>query len=77
VNRADRFYLSITALLLVAAIAGGVMLAVQHSRNRACGNRLISNKSLHSKVESFISVVLWLTPASIPGKRVTPYRLFF
>jgi competence protein ComEA len=33
-RRADRFYLSITILLLIAAIAGGVMLAVQHSRSR-------------------------------------------
>jgi competence protein ComEA len=33
-SRADRFYLSITILLLIAAIAGGVMLAVQHSRSR-------------------------------------------
>jgi competence protein ComEA len=33
-SRADRFYLSITVLLLIAAIAGGVMLAVQHSRNQ-------------------------------------------
>jgi competence protein ComEA len=33
-SRADRFYLSITVLLLIAAIAGGVMLAVQHSRSQ-------------------------------------------
>jgi competence protein ComEA len=33
-SRADRFYLFITVLLLVAAIAGGVMLAVQHSRSQ-------------------------------------------
>jgi competence protein ComEA len=33
-SRADRFYLSIIVLLLIAAIAGGVMLAVQHSRNQ-------------------------------------------
>jgi competence protein ComEA len=33
-SRADRFYLSITILLLIAAIGGGVMLAVQHSRNQ-------------------------------------------
>jgi competence protein ComEA len=33
-SRADRFYLFITVFLLVAAIAGGVMLAVQHSRNQ-------------------------------------------
>ena len=33
-SRADRFYLFITVLLLVAAIAGGVVLAVQHSRNQ-------------------------------------------
>ena len=33
-SRADRFYLSITVLLLIAAIAGGVTLAVQHSRNQ-------------------------------------------
>jgi competence protein ComEA len=32
-NRADRFYLLITVFLLIAAIAGGVTLAVQHSRN--------------------------------------------
>jgi competence protein ComEA len=33
-SHADRFYLFITVLLLIAAIAGGVMLAVQHSRNQ-------------------------------------------
>jgi competence protein ComEA len=33
-SRADRFYLSITVLLLIAAIAGGVTLAVQHSRSQ-------------------------------------------
>jgi len=33
-SRADRFYLFVTVFLLVAAIAGGIMLAVQHSRNQ-------------------------------------------
>ena len=33
-NRADRVYLFITVFLLIAAIAGGIMLAVQHSRNQ-------------------------------------------
>lgn len=33
-SRADRFYLFATIFLLVAAIAGGVMLAVQHSRSQ-------------------------------------------
>ena len=33
-SRADRFYLFITVFLLVAAIVGGVMLAVQHSRSQ-------------------------------------------
>jgi competence protein ComEA len=33
-SRADRLYLFITVFLLIAAIAGGVMLAVQHSRNQ-------------------------------------------
>jgi competence protein ComEA len=33
-NRPDRFYLFITVFLLIAAIAGGVMLAVQHSRSQ-------------------------------------------
>jgi competence protein ComEA len=33
-NRADRLYLFITVFLLIAAIAGGIMLAVQHSRNQ-------------------------------------------
>ena len=33
-SRADRFYLFITVFLVIAAIAGGVMLAVQHSRNQ-------------------------------------------
>jgi competence protein ComEA len=32
-SRADRFYLFVTVFLAIAAIAGGVMLAVQHSRN--------------------------------------------
>jgi len=33
-SRADRFYLFITIFLLIAAIAGGVTLAVQHNRNQ-------------------------------------------
>ena len=33
-SHADRFYLFITVFLLIAAIAGGVMLAVQHSRSQ-------------------------------------------
>jgi len=33
-SRADRFYLFITVFLVAAAIAGGVMLAVQHSRSQ-------------------------------------------
>ena len=33
-SRADRFYLFITVFLLVAAVAGGIMLAVQHSRSQ-------------------------------------------
>jgi competence protein ComEA len=33
-SRADRLYLFITIFLLIAAIAGGVMLAVQHSRSQ-------------------------------------------
>jgi len=33
-SRADRFYLFVTVFLAIAAIAGGVMLAVQHSRNQ-------------------------------------------
>jgi len=33
-SRADRFYLFATVFLVIAAIAGGVMLAVQHSQNQ-------------------------------------------
>jgi competence protein ComEA len=33
-SRADRLYLFVTVFLAVAAIAGGVMLAVQHSRSQ-------------------------------------------
>jgi competence protein ComEA len=33
-SRADRVYLFITVFLFIAAIAGGVMLMVQHSRNQ-------------------------------------------
>jgi competence protein ComEA len=33
-SRADRFYLFVTVFLVVAAIAGGTMLAVQHSRSQ-------------------------------------------
>ncbi len=33
-SRANRFYLFVTVFLLIAAIAGGVMLAVQHSRSQ-------------------------------------------
>jgi competence protein ComEA len=33
-SRADRFYLFVTVFLVIAAIVGGVMLAVQHSRSQ-------------------------------------------
>ena len=33
-SRADRFYLFVTVFLVIAAIAGGVMLAMQHSRSQ-------------------------------------------
>jgi len=33
-SRADRFYLLITVFLVIAAIAGGITLAVQHSRSQ-------------------------------------------
>jgi len=33
-SRADRFYLFVTIFLLAAAIAGGIMLTVQHSRSQ-------------------------------------------
>jgi len=33
-SRADRFYLFVTVFLAIAAIAGGVMLAVQHSKSQ-------------------------------------------
>ena len=33
-SRADRLYLFVTVFLAIAAIAGGIMLAVQHSRNQ-------------------------------------------
>ncbi len=33
-GRVDRFYLSITVFLLIAAIAGGIMLGLQRSRNQ-------------------------------------------
>ena len=33
-SRADRFYLFVTVFLAIAAIAGGVTLAVQHNRNQ-------------------------------------------
>ena len=33
-SRADRFYLFVTVFLLAAAIAGGIMLAVQHSQSQ-------------------------------------------
>jgi len=33
-SRADKFYLFVTVFLVIAAIAGGVMLAVQHSQSQ-------------------------------------------
>ena len=33
-SRADKFYLFVTVFLFIAAIAGGIMLAVQHSRSQ-------------------------------------------
>ena len=33
-SRADRFYLFVTVLLVIAAIAGGITLAVQHSQSQ-------------------------------------------
>ena len=33
-SRADRFYLFVTVFLVIAAIAGGIMLALQHNRSQ-------------------------------------------
>jgi competence protein ComEA len=33
-SRADKFYLFVTVFLIIAATAGGIMLAVQHSRSQ-------------------------------------------
>jgi len=33
-SRADKFYLFVTVFLVIAAITGGIMLAVQHSRSQ-------------------------------------------
>ncbi|HXZ94315.1 MAG TPA: helix-hairpin-helix domain-containing protein [Dehalococcoidia bacterium] len=43
-SRANRFYLSIIVLLLIAAIAGGVTLVVQHSRNQPVAINLSQTK---------------------------------
>ena len=54
-SRADRFYLFITVFLVIAAIAGGVMLAVQHSRNKPVEIVLSQTESPELSGEIYIS----------------------
>jgi competence protein ComEA len=54
-SRADRFYLSVTVLLLIAAIAGGVTLAVQHSRSQPVAINLSQREPPEQSGELYIS----------------------
>ena len=54
-SRANRFYLSVTVLLLIAAIAGGVTLAVQHSRNQPVAINLSQTRLPEQSGEIYIS----------------------
>jgi competence protein ComEA len=53
-SRADRLYLFITVFLLIAAIAGGVTLAVQHSRNQPVAINLSQTKPPEQSGELYI-----------------------
>jgi competence protein ComEA len=53
-SRADRFYLFVTVFLLIAAIAGGVMLAVQHSRSQPVEIILSQTEPLEQSGELYI-----------------------
>jgi competence protein ComEA len=53
-SRPDRFYLFITVFLLIAAIAGGVMLAVQHSRSQPVEIVLSQTESPEQSGELYI-----------------------
>jgi len=53
-SRADRVYLFITVFLLVAAIAGGIMLATQHSRNEPVEIVLSQKESPQQSGEIYI-----------------------
>jgi len=53
-SRADRLYLFITIFLLIAAIAGGVMLAVQHSRSQPVEIVLSQTESPEQSGEVYI-----------------------
>jgi competence protein ComEA len=53
-SRADRFYLFLTVFLLIAAIAGGITLAVQHSRNQPVAIVLSQIEPLEQSGELYI-----------------------
>jgi competence protein ComEA len=53
-SHVDRFYLFITVFLLIAAIAGGIILAVQHSRNQPVEIVLAQTESPEQSGELYI-----------------------
>jgi competence ComEA-like helix-hairpin-helix protein len=53
-SRADRFYLFITVFLLIAAIVGGVTLAVQHNKNQSVEIILFQTKPPELSGEVYI-----------------------
>jgi len=53
-SRADRVYLSITVFLLIAAIAGGVILGLQRSRNQPVEIALSQTEPLAQNGELYI-----------------------
>jgi len=54
-SRADRFYLFITVFLVIAVIAGGVMLAVKQSEHRPVEITLVQTTSLGQIGEVYIA----------------------
>ena len=54
-SRADRFYLFVTVFLVIAAIAGGIMLAVQRSRSQPVEIVLSQTEPLELSGELYIS----------------------
>ena len=72
-SRADRVYLFITVFLLIAAIAGGVMLGVRHSRNQPVEIALSQTEPPELSGELYIGGAV-ANPGIYPWQKVDTLR---